>query len=303
MNAAQVDNWSAFKGIARAARMEKNLPLLLLVVGGAHTIRASVSLPWLAFTLVIVLLASAFMTHVNVITDAELDRKKKPQLMMWLNRNPRLSKVVIAAELLLVILGIAVLWLATKHQQIALGVGLFTAISTLYSFNFITPAKGRKHRLKANWWGHFIVLIIGYMSLWYAGYYCTTGDPSQPIDAFLPLFFCVSLSEYSLFLSESSFDAEEERESRLSTLAAVLGERGCKVVALLLWTVSCAGLVWELLKCPQQSMLILAAFVPAVLLRGVMNLLLLVRRWDAIPDLTFLGSRILTVTVLLTLNS
>lgn len=288
--------------IFRAARMEKNLPLVFLVIGGAYTTRAQVSFGWLLYTLVVLMISSAYMTHLNVVTDDELDRRRKPQLMQWLREDPALSRAVMWLELVLTCVGIGVAWLL-GHPRVALGLLVFTIVTILYSYNFLVPGKGREYRLKALWWGHISVLLVGYMALWYTGFYCTSVETDAPIGPYLSLFFFVSLSEYSLFLCESAFDAREEEESRLRTLAAIMGERPSKVVAFVLWVISLVGLIFTARATPQSVTLIMAAFLPAVCLRGIAQAFLLAKRWTSLPDVVFLTSRIITVVVLLYFNS
>lgn len=293
--------------LLRAARFEKNVPLLFLLVGGAFTAEHPLR-PWLlAFSLLTLAVSSAFMTHVNIITDAELDREKKPYLLRWLTANPRLMTAALIVEPLSVAAGLfALAWNGSVH--VFLGLSIFTALTTLYSFNFFVPWKGAACRLKVYWWGHFLVCQGAYMSLWYAGHFCAEGSTWATFVPWLPIFVFVSLSEYALFLSESAFDAKQEKKFGLRTFATLLGTGKSSVLAIFVWLISFAGIATYGLTSGSDELrhLILTAFFPPMLLRGFAAIFLAAPRDQAqddavrskLPDLIFFWSRVLTVLAL-----
>jgi hypothetical protein len=158
------------------------------------------------------------------------------------------------------------------------------------------------------WWGHFLVCQGAYMALWYAGHFCAEGSSWATFAPLLPVFLLVSLSEYSLFLSESAFDAREEKKFNLKTFATLLGRQKSSVLALFVWLVSFAGIAAYGLASAGDDVkrLILIAFVPAMLLRGAAAIVLAAPRGQEqddvirarLPDMVFFGSRILTLVAL-----
>ena len=294
---------AALRGMWRAARLEKNVPLLFLVLAGALTAPARPSLGPLLASLALLLVASAFMTHLNILTDVELDRERKPQLWQWMSSEPRVMIGVLGVELGIVLGGVGVLLLVAP--VVAAGLAVFTLLTTLYSYNFFFPKHGVARRLKAHWLGHFVVCLGAYLSLWVVGHASGGAASFTSLLPWLPVFFFVSLSEYSLFLSESAIDAREERRLRLATFARLLGRHGSSVLALLVWLVAVAGLVLCCLSLePASRQRVLIAFGPALIARGVVDLLLVLQleRDEALrarlPDVTFWASRLLTTLTL-----
>jgi 4-hydroxybenzoate polyprenyltransferase len=294
--------------ILYAARMKKNLPLLLLPISGTFTAGPERRPDVLALGLGVLLIVSAFMTHINILTDAELDRDKKPHLLLWLTADVALMKAVLGLELVLVVAGLGVLaWLGAP--QVCLGLAVFTAITTLYSYNFLAPSRPVEARLKARWWGHFAVCQGAYMCLWYAGHFCAHGSSWATFREWLPIFCLVSLSEYSLFLSESAIDASEERKAGLRTFATLLGRQWSSVLALGVWCLSAIGLGTCLLLMPPGFMqgVVAMAILPAIAMRGIVEVMLVLPRaaWrddalrSTLPDAVFFGSRIFTAAALL----
>jgi 4-hydroxybenzoate polyprenyltransferase len=293
----------AARNLLRAARLQKNLPLLLLVLAGA-LLAPRWNWGLLGASLGLALVSSAFMTHLNILTDVELDREKKPHLWRWLSTDPLLMLGLLGLELGVVLGGVAVLALFAPLP--ALGLGLFTLLTVLYSYNFLRPARAVASRLKAHWLGHFAVCFGAYLSLWVVGY-CSAGQPAlADLGSWLPVFCCAALSEYSLFLAESAIDTEEERRHGLATAAHLLGRRGSSLAALAVWLAASGALAaytaaW-LAPGPRERVLI--AFGPALLVRGLTAVLLALelKRDHALrstlPDAVFWGSRLLTTLTL-----
>ncbi|HEU4404394.1 MAG TPA: UbiA family prenyltransferase [Polyangiaceae bacterium] len=293
----------ALWGLLHAARLRKNLPLLLLLAAGALTAPGGPRPGLLAAATAFTLVASAFMTHVNNLTDAELDRERKPHLFAWMSADPPLTRAVVAAEFAAVAAGLAAFALA--RPLLAAGLAAFTALTTLYSYNFLAPARAVAWRLKAFWWGHFAVCLGAYLALWLAGHFCGAGSTWGAFAGWLPLFFFVSLSEYSLFLTESAADAAQERRLGLKTFAALLGRRRSSVLAVGVWLAAAAGAAAYAAFAPSPAArrLALVAFAPALLLRGAANAVLALGHDDGrdealrsqLPDLVFWGGRLITV--------
>ncbi|HEU4538956.1 MAG TPA: UbiA family prenyltransferase [Polyangiaceae bacterium] len=289
-----------------AARLKKNLPLLFLLAAGALTAPAGPRLDLLAAAAGLALVASAFMTHVNNLTDAELDRADKPYLYAWMSSDPGLTRAVLFGELFVVVAGLT--GFALFRPPLFVGLAAFTALTTLYSYNFLVPARAVPWRLKAFWWGHFVVCLGAYLALWLAGHFCGDRSSWASFSGWLAVFGFVSLSEYSLFLSESAADAAQERRLGLRTFAALLGRHRSSALAVGVWLASAAGLVAAAVLAPSPAVrrLVLVAFVPALLLRGAANVVLAVEHGherDAalrsrLPDLVFWGGRLITVYTL-----
>jgi 4-hydroxybenzoate polyprenyltransferase len=286
-----------------AARLKKNLPLLFLLAGGALTAPGGPRLDLLAAAGALTLVASAFMTHVNNLTDAELDRAKKPLLYAWMSADPTITRAVVGGELAVVVIGLAAF--ALYRLPLFAGIASFSALTTLYSYNFLVPSRAVPWRLKAFWWGHFVVCLGAYLSLWLAGHFCGGHSTWASLSGWLSLFFFVSLSEYSLFLSESAVDAVEERRLGLKTFAALLGRHRSSGLAVGVWILSAVGLAASAALAPSPAVrrLVLVAFAPALLLRGATNFVLALEHdneRDAalrsrLPDLVFWGGRLITV--------
>lgn len=293
----------ALLGLYRAARLGKNVPLLLLVLAGALTAPARPRLGPLAASLALLLVSSCFMTHLNILTDVELDRERKPHLWHWMSADPRVTIATLGVELGVVLGGVGVLALVAPGS--ALGLCVFTLLTTLYSYNFFAPKRAIARRLKAHWLGHFVVCVGAYLSLWVAGHAGGGGASPVTLASWLPVFVSVSLSEYSLFLSESAIDAQQERQLGLATFARILGRHGSSVLALSVWLIAAVGFVLSCL--PLEAGVrerVLIAFAPALLARGAVDALLALRlRRDEVlrarlPDVTFWASRLLTAATL-----
>jgi 4-hydroxybenzoate polyprenyltransferase len=293
--------------LLKAARFAKNVPLLFLVIGGALTGTGGVGPLLLGSALLVLMVSSSFITHLNILTDAELDKDKKPHLYRWMTADRRLMKGVLVGEAVFVLACLLVL--SIWRFEVFLGLAGFTVLTTLYSYNFLVPPElAVKWRLKAHWWGHFVVCLGAYLSLWLAGHFCSLGSTPATFSRWFPIFFFVSLSEYSLFLSESAIDADEERAHGVNTFAGVLGRNKSSILAVVVWCLSALGLVMQaaLPSSPEMSLMVLVAFVPALVLRGGANLVLALPRGQVrdealrlkLPDLVFWGSRLATVVTL-----
>lgn len=209
-----------------------------MVVGGVpgDLTRIAIALAAIAFI-------SAFMTHLNIITDRELDLIKKPHLYRMLSSDQRVMNIALLAEAIVPVGGIIYLMVG---GNLATGVSilLFLIVTVLYSYNFFSRHP-RRTRWKVYWHGHFFVLIVGYMALWYAGYYMSSTGGGL---SWFPVFLGISLSEYGLFLFESSVDINEEKAHKLKSMAAIMGavrtvyiSLGISVVAVLLIAASAWG--------------------------------------------------------------
>jgi 4-hydroxybenzoate polyprenyltransferase len=254
---------------------------------------------------VVLISASFFMTHVNVITDHELDKAKKPDLFLALSKNMALSQKVMAVELLAAITGIVIL-ASLAYYYAALCLLMFTIISILYSYNFFTWWAPAKYRLKVYWWGHIIVLVVGYLSLWLAGYFLSNNQVHPSVNYWLYLFFIVSVSEYSLFLLESSIDFEEEKAHKLKSMSALIGDKATNIVSLGLGAVSIVLLFWLLHYFTTHEILMLLAFLPPMILRVLFELFVLLNsnfsRREYLkykfPDILYFGTRLYTLIII-----
>jgi hypothetical protein len=294
----------ALWNMLRAARLEKNVPLLFLVLAGALTQPSHLNVGLLCVSLALTLVSAAFMTHLNIITDVELDRDEKPHLWRWMSGDPGLMMAVLGLELGVVLGGMAILALVAPIVAAALAV--FTLLTVLYSYNFLSPSNGVAWRLKAHWLGHFGVCVGGYLSLWIVGHASSASASLASLSRWLPVFFLVSLSEYALFLAESAIDAGAERRCGLETAACLLGRRGSSLVALGVWLSAAIGVsAYAAFRLePGLRNLVVLAFGPALLARGlVVVLLALGLERDQVlrsklPDAAFWGGRLLTVVTL-----
>lgn len=282
-----------FINIISSARIWKNLPLLFLFLSGfminySHHITETI----IILCLIAISFASAFMTHINIITDKELDAKSKPHLYQKLTANRKVMIGGITLELLVVII-ICYYLLLTDFQTTALFIIAFTLAATLYSFNFLSVSP-IKNRLKVHWIGHFISVISGYLSLWLSGFYLS--DNNEYVLFWLPVFFASSLSEYALFLFESSIDTNEEKEFKLKTIAAKYGEKTSTNIAILLAGLSAFTLillaVFRTEPIIKYSFLPIALFIFGFLLYVSYKRLFLKQSYYKIPDLIFNFGRI-----------
>ncbi|CAN5251646.1 hypothetical protein BH09BAC1_BH09BAC1_14000 [soil metagenome] len=291
--------------IWHAARFWKNIPLLLIYFSGLFLVDNDASWHVVLMGAIVLMSASFYMTHLNVITDHELDKAKKPDLYNALNQNMRLSKNVMAFEFLLSIFGLVGLWIL-GYGYAALALLVFFIVTIIYSYNFITFNSPAKHRLKVYWWGHIIVLILGYLALWLAGYFIAKPLVDDSLPFWVVLFSMVSLSEYSLFLLESSIDHKEEKEHKLKSMSALIGDKATNTVSLLLGILALAMLLCIPLWFDVSLHLLLAAFLPPMILRVAFEFYVLLsgsftkRHYLKfhVPDILYLGTRLYTLAVI-----
>jgi 4-hydroxybenzoate polyprenyltransferase len=285
-------------GVLAAARMNKNLSAGLLVLGGALAVGRP-SAPALVLALAIVLLAAAFATQLNVITDRGLDVGWKRRYFTGLARNRRLAVAIMAAELGLAVLGILAL-LASGYGPMASVLALFVLFALLYAYNFLRPADPEGRRWKTVWWKHALAFVGGYTALWCTGALAVPAAAGR-LGSYVALFAAAAVSEYAFYLAEAARDAPEERGARLRTLASLLGRRSTTRLAFVVSLL--AGLALWLLEHPDHH----RAFSAGAAVRTVFVLPLL---WEGerdrrgsllhhLPDYVFHVARLLTVALLL----
>lgn len=296
---------SALGGVWRAARWRKNLPLCLLLLSGAFASGRTQHLEVLLVALGVLLSSSALMTHINILTDIELDRAHKSYLHEWLNRRLVVTRHVLWAEAVLTCVGIG--WLAGNgNSVVGLGLAVFTATTVLYSYNFLSVTDPVGTRWKVSIKGHAAAVICGYTSLWVAGFASGDGDNWEVLVRRMPLFFSASLSEYALFMAESAIDDEDERRSGLLTAAASLGRRRSSRWALGLASAAMGLMLLSSASAANYFSLTLLAFIAPGLWRWLVIALLSIPRQEAsdtllrgaLPDISFFGARILTLCLL-----
>jgi 4-hydroxybenzoate polyprenyltransferase len=216
--------------IILAARVWKNLPLLFIFLSGISLGGKPDYLIAVILGIVSIAFSSAFMTHLNIITDKELDLIEKPHLYKMLSSNVKVMKTALIFEFSIAILAVIYLYFI-KFQVSAAFIVLFMVSTILYSYNFFSK-EPQKNRFKVFWHGHFLIVLIGYLSLWIGGF-LITGNFENLI-VWLPVFFGISLSEYSLFLFESSVDQKDEERFKLKTFSAILGKSKTTIISVFL---------------------------------------------------------------------
>lgn len=305
-------NYQAVFSVLLAARMWKNLPLLYLFLAGFAINYTGLHLDDLCLSLWAIVFASVFMTHLNIITDKELDAQSKPDLYKLLSQDARVTTIALVIEFSLCLAGILALLIKSAFYPTAC-ISVFTIVAILYSYNFFTPAHAAQNRLKLYWWGHFGVLLTGYVSLWLGGYFCAIGNKAVLNSTtlwWLLIFVLVSLSEYSLFLLESSIDVKEEQAMQLKTTVALLGSRNTAIAAIVLCSAALAGFMWIAQVAPIGKQLLYIAFLPGILLRLVTEMIILLLRagkmnylWKLkAPDIIFNSTRLYTLISILLLK-
>jgi len=214
--------------IILTSRIWKNLPLLFIFLSGLVVGNTNFNFFVVTIALVGIAFSSVFMTHLNIITDKNLDLIEKPHLYKMLSSNKSIMKGALILEIAITIACISLLVLL-KYYFSALFILIFTMVTILYSYNFFSNYP-EKNRFKVYWYGHFFVLICGYLSLWYTGFY--SGYNAVNFYIWLPVFLSISLSEYGLFLFESAVDKKSEKQANLKTLAALLGKKNSTLMAI-----------------------------------------------------------------------
>jgi 4-hydroxybenzoate polyprenyltransferase len=210
----------AVLGIARASRVHKLIPLLLLLASAALLSDGPLDLGCLALSISFVFTVSVLGMQLNVLTDRELDRDSKPKLAQQLTASPELLRNVLAIE----VLASAALLVAIVPRSALVGAALlgYGVGFTCYSYNLFAPRRAAQTRWKAFWWGNAIAVGGGYLALWLAGLGCGGGPLTHAPRVWL-VAIAFSVLDYGLFLVEAAEDAGEERSHRLQTLPALLG--------------------------------------------------------------------------------
>jgi len=297
----------------KAARFWKNIPLVLTFLSGFFinfkNVQFNIGILLVAF--IAILISSFFMTHINVITDYELDKDSKPEFFNFLNINYKFSIKLIWLELVIVLVLLCFL-IIKSYYFTALSIFIFIAIATLYSYNFLLGFSvfSLKYRLKVFWWGHFVVLIIGYMSLWFAGFYLFGSSLDNQFWLWFISFLLFSISEYSLFLIESSIDVKEEIKLNLKSLNAILGTKKTNIIAILLNVISIFGIVLIVNVYNFQSQILYFAILPMMIVRLCFELFMLNKNnmqlrhkyLRTIPDILFNFTRLYILIVIIIVN-
>ncbi|MCB9365506.1 MAG: UbiA family prenyltransferase [Flavobacteriales bacterium] len=290
-----------------AARFFKNLPLLFIFLSGCFLITTP-NFAILLLASIAILSSSFFMTHVNVITDYELDKVKKPSFYNALARNRKLSKIVIISEVIIFILALALL-VILGYSYTSLFILLFSIVAIAYSYNFFSN-KPKEKRLKVYWWGHFLVMMVGYTCLWLSGLslspqFITRAD----LLLWVLLFLCIALSEYGVFLLESSIDYKEESVFKLKSMPSLIGEENTIKLSAFIGLLSILSSAFLILNNNWHVQLYVFAFLPAMLVRCLYEIFIIfVSNKDKrqhlkkyIPDILFIGTRLYTLIVILIL--
>lgn len=278
--------------VISAARLWKNLPLLFIFLsgsvigGGGDGLCLLIGVIGIAFS-------SAFMTHLNIITDRELDLIEKPHLYKMLSSNKQVMRFALLIEILITLL-VVLFFLISAYYISGMMILMFTVVAILYSYNFLSAAPQNK-RLKVHWLGHFIILMIGYVSLWSAGFFIN-GSLSD-FYQWLPVFIGISLSEYALFLFESSIDQKAEKSQRLNTLAAILGREKTTFVSIAMALLSLLLILGMLFRGINTQIISLSFLPIAVLILLFLSVvsykrLYLKSKTYKVPDLIFNFGRI-----------
>jgi 4-hydroxybenzoate polyprenyltransferase len=223
--------FAAIRGVVRASRVHKLIPLLLLMTNAALFAGESLPLlPGIASAL-FVLSFSMLGMQLNVLTDAELDRATKPELLRALSADQRVLRSVMWGEAIACIAFLAV----AGAQDAGLGVALvaYAVCFALYSYNFVVGGANAQARLrlKVFWWGNLLTVVGGYFSLWAAGF-ALGGLQAASWPLWSGIAVAVCAVDYGVFLNECAGDAEAERKARLATLPALLGQRWTSGIAM-----------------------------------------------------------------------
>ena len=292
--------------VLHAARIVKNIPLTFVFLSAVF-INQPVVLVEVIIALITILFASFFMTHINVITDYELDKKKKPSFYVALNHNKNFSRKFIIFELFGVLVGLSLLLFFGLILP-ALFIAIFTVVAILYSYNFFS-LKPIFNRLKVFWWGHFLVIILGYSSLWFAGL-TMYQMPIESLKFWLVLFVLVSFSEYGVFLLESSIDHKEEKENNIQSMSTLIGERNTLKMSAFIGLVSSTFVICLMVFYPANSTLLIVAFLPAMIIRFIYEIMVIFvneakvkyKMKKYIPDILFIGTRLYTLILIIILR-
>jgi 4-hydroxybenzoate polyprenyltransferase len=290
----------------RSTRLAKVIPLVLVLFDAAVLPGGSVDGVGCALAATFILVISVFATQLNILTDVDLDRARKPQLFAWLTRSGALMRGSFVAQ---VMIGLALL-VAAGSRSPALGASLlvYGCAIVLYSYNFFSWRRPRARRLKVFWWGNALAVIGGYTALWAAGLACAGLTLGRGAIGPLAIAGGAPFVDYGVFLNECSGDAEEERRHGLRTLPALLGARRASLVGLAVLGVGAVAVIGG-----AQALLARArvrAAIAVLLYLGLQGLgcagsLLVARRrdrrraWEVIIDSSFWLSRTAMLAILL----
>jgi 4-hydroxybenzoate polyprenyltransferase len=297
--------WSALSGLIRASRVHKVLPLTLLIINGALVAGRRPALFDLALSIALTVVVITLGMQLNVLTDGDVDRQKKPHLAAWLTANPSLLAGALGAETVACL----ALWIAIAgccSWSLAIALGVLSVASLLYSYNFLVPARAAALRLKITWWGNALTIMSSYFCLWLAGFLCS--GPGAVAPAWSALFAALVLVDYSVFINESAADADEERRHGFRTLPALLGQRRTSAIALALWAsglVALAAAAWCLPDARRGVVATafgLGAAIQGAACAGSLWLARTRRSWrvlDRLVDVSFWLSRLVPTLLLL----
>lgn len=293
------------KNVFYAARFLKNLPLLFIFLSGGFLSKPQ-NYTILILASISILFSSFFMTHINVITDYELDKIKKPSYYNALAKNWGASKIIIMLELIITLVCLTIL-IFLDYEYTSLFILFFNIAAISYSFNFFSRSPKEK-RLKVYWWGHFLVMIVGYTSLWLAGLSVSNQFNSRT-EIWLLLFLLVSLSEYGVFLLESSIDFNEEVAFNLKSMSSLIGENNTIMLSGIIGFISILFSIFLALEYSWLNEIYFYAFLPSMLIRLICEIFVIFvtnaeKRQQLkkyIPDILFIGTRLYTLLAILIL--
>ena len=288
-----INNLTNILNIILAARIWKNLPLLFIYLSGLMIGVEKPDLKVIIISLVGISFSSVFMTHLNILTDRNLDLIEKPHLYKMLSSNPTVMKGAFILEGFITLISILLLVFFDFYLT-ALFIFTFTIVTILYSYNFFSK-NPEINRFKVFWHGHFFVLISGYLSLWYAGFF--SGTNTENAFNWMLVFLSMSLSEYALFLFESAIDRKAEKMSKIKTIAAVFGRKISTYFSILLsfFSIILLTIVYFL---SNKNNIIIYSFLPVIvfifLFLFTVSLKRLYKKEETfkVPDLIFNFGRI-----------
>jgi 4-hydroxybenzoate polyprenyltransferase len=301
-----LERMATLAAFVRAMRLPKVLPLVVVLVDAALLTRASVDVVSCALGCAFVLVVSVAGTQINILTDASLDRERKPQLFEALTR----SESLLRASLWIEAGTCALLAWAIRERsgRLLVAVVVYGAAFILYSYNFVAFWAPARNRLKVRWWGHAASVMAGYAALWVAGFACQVAGRGLEPREIATIAVGGSLVDYGVFLNESSVDAEEERAHGLRTLPALLGRGRASAVALAIMALGVVALssgAEALVRAGLPLSALALAWYGAIQALGCIGSLLYARRslrsphGDVLVDSAFWLSRVGMMAILL----
>lgn len=310
MNTEALNNNEKIKSLAlifKASRIIKVLPVLFLIINGALVTGTIASIYPFFLPLVLVVAVAILGMQLNVITDAQVDKKHKPYLFDWLMRDKKTSNSVFIFEIGVVILLLMII-LKTQEIRVFLSLLMVSVLSILYSYNFFFMQNPAKYRLKLFWWGHMGTIWFSYFGLWFTGFLLGGHSAEGNLLMWMIFFLCLSLLDYAIFLCESSSDAIEEREFKYHTLPALLGGPKTCWFAFSIWGLAlfCFFTTLQYLPVERQKIVFLA-FFPCIFVQCVTVFLMIYllgrkrnfKTLNKIIDCSFWSSRLATTFILL----